>query len=588
MLHEMVSHLQSVILKTKNQNINNISEVTVHPVIVDFRKNLTLKTESQIIARVDNKHLLHSVVALFDTALPDVTPDLIYSVVTDKWARTIILLQSEEDALKCIQKESSRKVPKSNANEINAAEDKLTCSEEHSIFSDVYSDMGNSSSDNEEDVDEEPDFSIDAEDFVAKVKDRRKGIYTCAQNNTPSNENLVGIEHRIVGCASYERCFDKPGHKVLHLTLISVRKKWRNLGIGKYIISLIKDASITTEYDVIIVNADYSAVDFFEKQRFTSDVLANSTFADIGDTWFHSKRMCFLPSYISRSNKNEIFPDLDLKEMELDIALWREKSLQCHQAQAIQIQKLRQEILQLRAIKSMQEDKIDTLQKENDCLRDEKFYCEQKLLQQRMEIIKIKTDILEFSDEAADLEQEAKKTNELQIIEKIKGQVMRDFINEGKQVQITNVFLSKLDENYFKKRIELLKDSDIVTELYYCGKGGSDEQFYGNILKHGFTTSHFEQGGYGKGLYFSDSILAATQTTNSSILVFTDVALGKVQTVTTPNLARTQVPDKKEYDSIVVPSLTMADSDFAKQPSVCKYVIFDVLQTKPIALIEYK
>jgi len=37
--------------------------------------------------------LLHAVVGLYDTSLTELTPDVIYSTVCSKWAKTIILVR---------------------------------------------------------------------------------------------------------------------------------------------------------------------------------------------------------------------------------------------------------------------------------------------------------------------------------------------------------------------------------------------------------------------------------------------------------------------------------------------------------------
>ena len=76
---------------------------------------------------------------------------------------------------------------------------------------------------------------------------------------------LTGIENRLIGCMTFERSYERPGEKVVQLTLIAVRKKYRALGIGSYLIKHIMDPSITGGSDVIVVNADHNAVDFFER-----------------------------------------------------------------------------------------------------------------------------------------------------------------------------------------------------------------------------------------------------------------------------------------------------------------------------------
>jgi len=70
----------------------------------------------------------------------------------------------------------------------------------------------------------------------------------------------------LVACATFERSYEIPGQRVLQLTLIAVRKKYRHLGIGHFMVQQLHDSTVTGGRDVIIVNADHNAVEFFEKQ----------------------------------------------------------------------------------------------------------------------------------------------------------------------------------------------------------------------------------------------------------------------------------------------------------------------------------
>ena len=60
---------------------------------------------------------------------------------------------------------------------------------------------------------------------------------------------------------------------------------------------------------------------------FTDDVILNSRYAHIGDVWFNSKRMCFMEEY-SRGNHHHTESFFNLREMELQISMWKEKSVQ--------------------------------------------------------------------------------------------------------------------------------------------------------------------------------------------------------------------------------------------------------------------
>ena len=42
---------------------------------------------------MSNQELLHAVVALYDSCLPEITPEVLYPTVCGKWAKTLVLLR---------------------------------------------------------------------------------------------------------------------------------------------------------------------------------------------------------------------------------------------------------------------------------------------------------------------------------------------------------------------------------------------------------------------------------------------------------------------------------------------------------------
>ena len=42
---------------------------------------------------MSNQELLHTVVALYDNCLPEITPEVLYPTVCGKWAKTLVLLR---------------------------------------------------------------------------------------------------------------------------------------------------------------------------------------------------------------------------------------------------------------------------------------------------------------------------------------------------------------------------------------------------------------------------------------------------------------------------------------------------------------
>ena len=111
--------------------------------------------------------------------------------------------------------------------------------------------------------DDEEDFSKGIQAFIKSVKQRRE---TRLNHDGPFSAEHVGIENRLVAAVTFEKTywcaslltflaiytfhvnccykktylhiFSKPNERVLHLTVISVRKRFRKWGIGKYLISV--------------------------------------------------------------------------------------------------------------------------------------------------------------------------------------------------------------------------------------------------------------------------------------------------------------------------------------------------------------
>ena len=61
---------------------------------------------------------------------------------------------------------------------------------------------------------------------------------------------------------------------------------------------------------------------------FTDDVILNSRYAHIGDVWFNSKRMCYLNGFSHPVGGRSTDPYFSLREMELEISMWKERSVQ--------------------------------------------------------------------------------------------------------------------------------------------------------------------------------------------------------------------------------------------------------------------
>lgn len=452
---------QAYTRKLKLSSINDCSSgectdsVAGAPLIVNFHRFNKLDTNSEEVPGIKNKHLVHAVAALYDRALPDVTEDVIYSTINEKWARTILIVQDPDEALESFKQRTLCSCKNTEASleglGISPAEGRCSKEEQSSVnakrvihdhslppsndipihpststqindpvdttsrFSEVFSDMDTS---DEEDEGEEEDFSIGVEHFLQDLRERqqKKQVWldSVRSNNCAGEpKDLIGVEHRLIGCVTFDRVYPKPGHKVIHITLLAVRKRFRKMCIGQYLTGLVCNPVVSGKYDAILVNADHRATEFFEKQGFSGDVILNSKYEEIGDTWYNCKRMCYLPPYQSlrdidttiscHDDATKYYAELntlDLKQMELDYMLYHEKSLQSFQCQALIMERLRKEVLLLRAKVSAQQDTIEALKRENYLVREEKFNCEKEFLNLKLKFLMIAADQSILCDDA--------------------------------------------------------------------------------------------------------------------------------------------------------------------------------------------
>ena len=68
----------------------------------------------------------------------------------------------------------------------------------------------------------------------------------------------------------------KPGESVSQVLLLSVRRRWRSLGVGGYLLRLCKDPSIAGQYDMLLAYADHKAESFFTRHGFTDDPIVTA------------------------------------------------------------------------------------------------------------------------------------------------------------------------------------------------------------------------------------------------------------------------------------------------------------------------
>ncbi len=88
----------------------------------------------------------------------------------------------------------------------------------------------------------------------------------------------MGPEHCVVGCATILRLSSKPAASAVQILLLAVRRGWRRLGAGSYLLHCSKDPDIVGHYDVLLVFADHKAESFFTRHGFSDDPIITSAY----------------------------------------------------------------------------------------------------------------------------------------------------------------------------------------------------------------------------------------------------------------------------------------------------------------------
>ncbi|XP_064624979.1 uncharacterized protein LOC135486244 isoform X2 [Lineus longissimus] len=698
-------------------------QLTVTPLIVDFRRLLTSSSSSIcVIPGVSNTDLLHAVIGLYDVSLSEMTPDVLYATVCEKWARTLLLIRDVRDVLdefeekRNIKKESEDASDEMKSLTINDDENSKTDKsesptaeltsepkpsndseqksfmaepsktettgaaiesgdaskldgavengkedgeeeEEEDIYSPeecgpctfaaVYSDTETEDEDEEEEEEEEEDFSKGMNAFIKAVEERRKE----RQSHTgPYKVEHVGIENRLVGCATMEKKYCK-NYKVVHLTLIVVRKRFRKWGIGKYLLHQIKDPMVVGAYDAVVVHADNSATEFFGRYNFSDDIILNSRWSDLAEQFTNCTLMCYLPPFTGQGVLGNMTAAIDLVSMEEELKKWKEKSVEAYQAQITCATRLRNEIIQLRAVVNSQQGLIGKLAADNDSLTRDKFHIEKEYLTYRFEVAKslLDSDVdivsrqrqddddpettkklikdLEKEVEAGKERKEQKKKGDkkkksidasaMNVIDRTRYMV---YSNENKEpydhmkdtqdfYRVTEEFKSTMRKdktvqgNYevklviratlnvsvierYQMRTSKLHDPKAKMRLYFCGSLEHPERLQ-DIIKHGFSERDFSNGEFGRGLHFSVYPSKAAQFSALGKLLTVEVAVGKVEAIEKKD--HTRVSPSSGFDSVITPGrLSSSSKDDAELKSLNKeYIIFDVSQVLPLHLMEY-
>ncbi|XP_069073341.1 uncharacterized protein [Pleurodeles waltl] len=584
---------------------------TVTPLCVEFERLLKQKKPESIIPVVSCHELLNIVVALYDVCLPDIGLEDLRANICARGAKTFILIRDEQEILEEYHQKVSADIQK---DPISSSVEQPTTEEDERerpgmcsfVFSDSESSAEEDESETESESEEKERFNASLKEFLACVRKRALQRRQLQDANTTSSPLDIGIESRIVAAMTYQRSTLNSKEKVIKLSLLSTRKRYRGYGVGQYIVKLLQDPSLVGLYDAIVTHADSGAVKFFTRCGFSDDILLNSKFKEFEDDWTNTTMMCYFPPFTKDSHCS-----LDATDIELDMELWKMRSLVAYQAQTVFMTRIIHEIRTSRKQLASQKEQIRSLTNELERTKDEKYQLEKRFLQFKLErahqlcqSTNFKKELLLFDDEfefTATLPYSQYKKKESEQIddqddqESIINQLNLEFIEkmqrcpgmEDNQIEVKELVQASLSidvKRSIESHVSTLIEPTLCTRLYYCGGQDHPERLT-QILGSGFTHKDLHRGAYGKGLYFSSSASTACTFSPPRQVLIADVHIGNTETVLHKDEDRTCA--SKGFDSILVPGRLHESSSPHTSDLMQEFIVFNNLQASPVCLLTY-
>ncbi|KAI4891824.1 hypothetical protein NFI96_020927, partial [Prochilodus magdalenae] len=301
---------------------DNREAFTAQPIRVNFHQLLQLSDAPTLLPEVRNENVLMAVVALLDSALPDIGPQDIHDTVHSPGANTIILLRDHADVLQ----EYRVRAHRGSQGELLRPE-MPEASQDHQVDSNWLSTLYSESEDSSEESceSEESDhrwsweyFCTGVQEFLAAARKRRE-MREEAEEDEAIPPSAVGVECLLVAAAAYELKTLMTGETVLQVSLLATRKHYRRCGVGRYIIELLKTQSVCGQYDALLAHADSDAVDFFSHCGLTDDPLLNDKFREVRDEWANTTIMSYLPPFTTELHSRNPGFSLGLAELEIEV-----------------------------------------------------------------------------------------------------------------------------------------------------------------------------------------------------------------------------------------------------------------------------
>ncbi|XP_056595138.1 uncharacterized protein si:dkeyp-50b9.1 isoform X2 [Triplophysa dalaica] len=339
-----------------------------------------------LVLKIKNEDVLRTVVTLLGTSLHDISPSDIHVTVHWPGINTLILTRDHAGVLA----EYSEKRPKSKKRSLLPASCKTTeianCI--HNLGTDLYSDsedekeeesLEKSSSEDRayrdgdiEDVESEwrvgnediegwswAQFQGGLQEFVEEVRNRRERRKLEGEEKEMA-ASAIGPESLIVAAACYD-FKTLSTDTVLQLSLLAVRKRFRNLGLGSFIMMLLKHQSVVGKYDALVVHTSSNTVGFFKRHDLTDDIVLNEKFKELKEDWNNSILMSYLPPFTTDLEMRNPTYSPDFEKLEMDLDIVREQALSVYQQQMICVTRLIKEVKTLHSQLYQQREEVRRL-----------------------------------------------------------------------------------------------------------------------------------------------------------------------------------------------------------------------------------
>ncbi|XP_065920354.1 uncharacterized protein [Dysidea avara] len=354
------------------------SRFTAQVLIVNFKKLFTSTSPVKILPELQpiEQDLVHAVVGLNDVCLPDLDTDPIYSTVCATGAKTIVILRSVEDVLQQRKQElasDNKKLKKSTSLSEAAAVTSTDSDPVVTGISDTFEDLYSCSS-----SEDDEEYSDDSTNILSKSRETFLKEAHQRRSHDLSSIDSVGVEHRVVACATFSRVSIKPGETAVQISLVAVRKHFRACGIGRYLMMNMKDYAVVGQYDVLLCYADHKAVSFFHRYGFTDNPIIAHKWRHLMDPWDNSTLMSYIAPFSGPTLSLGTNTVTAIGNMEKHLEAWLQEGFSQHYRQLSFMERLRNEIILLHAKVQSQQEVIATLTSELDHVSMEKQVIEKE------------------------------------------------------------------------------------------------------------------------------------------------------------------------------------------------------------------